>query len=343
VKSRHFLKLALWGLAAAAIALGCQTHRAPSEGKPTRGLARVIATGELRVGMSGDQPPMNLRTESGDWLGFDVALARILATHLDVEATIVVRPFFRLLDALEAGDVDVVISGMTINARRNLRAAFVGPYFVSGKSILAKRKTVERFRTLSDLNRPEVRLAALAGSTSEEFVTNNAPEAQLTLPERLSDAVELLLSDQVDAVVADYETCALAKLQHPDADLKLVQETLTVEPMGIAVPPEDVLLANLLENYLEALQLSGGLDRIREFWFEDETWLEQVEEREAAWPAYPAGERVRACSGASAQSSKMATARVNPAEALRILNGKQAMVKPVGGSASRLWSFSRWQ
>jgi len=44
-----------------------------------------------------------------------------------------------------------------------------------------------------------------------------------------------------------------------------------------------------------------------------------------------------------AYSSKMATARVQPAEAPRILQGKQEMVKPVAGSTSRLCSFSKWQ
>ena len=39
----------------------------------------------------------------------------------------------------------------------------------------------------------------------------------------------------------------------------------------------------------------------------------------------------------------MATARVQPAEAPRILCGKQLMKKPLAGSASRLCSFSRWQ
>ena len=43
------------------------------------------------------------------------------------------------------------------------------------------------------------------------------------------------------------------------------------------------------------------------------------------------------------QSSKIATARVNPAEALRILKGKQEIMKPVGGRLSRLASFSMWQ
>src|SRR5258708_21925991 len=41
--------------------------------------------------------------------------------------------------------------------------------------------------------------------------------------------------------------------------------------------------------------------------------------------------------------SRMATARVQPAEAPRIFTGKQLMVNPVAGSASRLCSFSRWQ
>src|SRR2546425_2258747 len=46
---------------------------------------------------------------------------------------------------------------------------------------------------------------------------------------------------------------------------------------------------------------------------------------------------------AADQRSTIATARVQPAEAPRIFTGKQAMVKPSPGSASRLCSFSRWQ
>ncbi len=42
-------------------------------------------------------------------------------------------------------------------------------------------------------------------------------------------------------------------------------------------------------------------------------------------------------------SSKIATARVQPADAPLILKGKQETVKPVGGSTSRFASFSMWQ
>jgi hypothetical protein len=46
-------------------------------------------------------------------------------------------------------------------------------------------------------------------------------------------------------------------------------------------------------------------------------------------------------SSCQASESKIATARVHPAEARRILKGKQLTVKPNGGSDSRLWSFSK--
>ncbi len=231
--------------------------------------------------MSGDQLPMNFVTSNGEWLGFEIAILEVLAQNLGVKATFVERPFSRLLNALEAGDVDVVMSGMTITPRRNRRAAFVGPYFVSGKSILTKTETLERMREDPNLNQTTLRLAALAGSTGESFVAREAPQAQLVLPASLSEAVALLVDDKVDAVVADYETCVFARLSFPEAGLAYLDETLTVEPMGIAIPPEDTLLANLLANYLEALRLNGGLERIRSFWFENNAWLRRVPDVQA--------------------------------------------------------------
>ena len=54
---------------------------------------------------------------------------------------------------------------------------------------------------------------------------------------------------------------------------------LTVEPIGVAVPPGDSLLINMLENYLEALEVIGLLDQLKKRWFEDGSWLIEI-----AWP-----------------------------------------------------------
>ena len=101
-------------------------------------LAQIVKSGKIRVGMSGDQAPLNVKSKSGEIIGLEADLANLLASSMQVDLEIVQKPFAQLLPALEKGEVDLVMSGLTITPERNLRVAFVGPYFVSGKSILTK-------------------------------------------------------------------------------------------------------------------------------------------------------------------------------------------------------------
>ena len=105
-------------------------------------LDRIASNGVLKVGMSGDQAPMNAKSRSGQLIGLEVDLANILASAMGVRAELVVKPFPELLPALKAGEVDVVMSGMTITADRSADFSFVGPYTLSGKSILTKSRTL---------------------------------------------------------------------------------------------------------------------------------------------------------------------------------------------------------
>jgi len=84
-------------------------------------LERIVQSGELKVGLSGDQPPYNARSRDGQLMGLEVDLANLLAGALRVEAKFVTRPFPQLLDALEA-------RGTTNDpCLREIVEAFVGP------------------------------------------------------------------------------------------------------------------------------------------------------------------------------------------------------------------------
>jgi ABC-type amino acid transport substrate-binding protein len=239
-------------------------------------LSRIVATGEIRVGMSGEQPPLTMTARSGELFGLDVALSRVLARSMGVEVRYVQRPFGELLDALEAGEVDLVISGMTITPRRTARATFIGPYYTSGKSILTRSKQLAAVEVPEDLDTPDLRLVALAGSTSEEFVQGTLPRAALITTKGLDEAVQKVVSGEVDALVADRETCDFAVLRHPDAGLIASPAVFTVEPMGIAVSLDQPRLANLVETYLDALAESGALQKARTFWFKDPSWVQNL-------------------------------------------------------------------
>ena len=268
---RRFL---LW---AAAVLLAVPLSAVAAKGKNDHApvLARIAKSGTLRVGMSAGQPPFNVTNRHGNVIGMDVDLARLLARALDVELEIVERPFGDLLPALADGKVDLVISGMTSTLPRNMQAAFVGPYFVTGKSLLTKSRTIAAIQESGELE-GGLKITALRGSTSADFVRKAIPNAELTVTDDYNGAIDLLLSDKADAMVADAAICQLLIMRWPDAGLATTKEPLTLEPISVAVPPSDPLLLNLVQNYLQALRQNGSLEKLSEKWFKNGAWLTQL-------------------------------------------------------------------
>jgi polar amino acid transport system substrate-binding protein len=239
-------------------------------------LAGIVERGTLRVGMSGDQPPFNVVNKRGELIGLEVDLARALANSIGVELELVQRPFGTLLGALGSGDVDMVMSGLTMTPERNMKVAFVGPYFVSGKAILTKNETLAASDEAGDINKGTVRLAALAGSTSERFVQEVTPEAQLTSVQSYDEAVQSVIDDDVDALVADFPICVISVFRNPDAGLISLSSPFNFEPIGVALPASDPLFTNLVQNYVNLLEGTGLLEELRARWFVDAAWLDEL-------------------------------------------------------------------
>ena len=240
-------------------------------------IAGIRARGELVVGLSGDQPPLNSTEPSGEVVGLEPDIARLLADSLGVTLRMVSKPFNALLPALQAGEVDAVISGVTMTPERNLDVAFVGPYFVSGKSVLAKAKTIKSVDESSDLDNPKMRLAVLKGSTSETFVSELLPNAKMLPTTTYEEGVQLVLKDQADALVADFPYCVLQVLERPEHKLVTLGEPFTYEPLGIAIRGDDPLFTNLVTNFLITMEGTGRLFEMKVRWFSDGPWIDEME------------------------------------------------------------------
>ncbi len=235
----------------------------------------ILEKGELVVGITGTQPPLNVMDKNGKVIGFDADIARLIAGNLGVEVKFVTMPFADLLPALKSGKVDMVISSLTMTLKRNRTAVFVGPYYVSGKGILTKTENISALQQAEGLNNPEFKVAALNKSTSQAFIEQAASKAQLVPTKSYDEAIDLLLKDKVDALVADYPFCAFAAFRHQDQGLVAGQSKFTVEPLGMAIP-EDALLINWLSNFIGMLEASGQLKSLTEKWFQDGTWIKEL-------------------------------------------------------------------
>ena len=165
---------------------------------------------------------------------------------------------------------------ITMTTRRNLKVAFVGPYFTSGKAFLTKKRTIAAVKEGADLNRPNVTVTALKGSTSQEFVEAVMPRAKFIPAKTYDEAVAMVIEDKVDAMVADYAICVVSVFRYPDKGLVSIITPLTYEPIGIALNADDSLLLNLVQNFLNTLETSGQMKEMKKRWFGNGSWLYQL-------------------------------------------------------------------
>jgi polar amino acid transport system substrate-binding protein len=262
--------------------MGCQSVSSGSPSHPAssadhvESLHRILESGELRVGMTGSQPPLNMKNNKGELIGLDVELARELSNAMDLELVLVETPFADLLSDLEANKIDLVISSMTITPARNARVAFAGPYLISGSSLLTREDLVGTLTSLSSLNSAERTWAALKGSTGEKLIHEAFPLARFKPIEDQETAIAEISRGEIDGLIADLPSVSFQVARNADLGLATLPSPFTTEPLGIALPPHSPLFANLVQNYLNTLEYTGRLIQMKAHWLNAGEWMSEM-------------------------------------------------------------------
>jgi polar amino acid transport system substrate-binding protein len=272
-----FAKFLLAMILALIFFTGCaQMQQSTSGPSASPVLDRIQKRGELVVGTMGNMPPLNMTSKDGEIFGLEPDLARLLAEAMDVKVRFVTKPFNELLPALQNGQVDMVLSGMTITPERNRKVAFIGPYFISGKAFLTKIKTIAYADEAADANNPNTKIVALKGSTSQAFAEAALDKTTLFTTGTYDEAVDMVLQDKAHAMIADYPICIVSVFRYPEAGLLSIVTQLTYEPIGIAIPANDPLMMNWTRNTLNNIEGSGILDELKLKWFAEGDWMNKL-------------------------------------------------------------------
>jgi len=272
-----FVKVILVSVLAVIFVTGCaQTQQGSSSTSASPVLDRIQQRGELIVGTMGNMPPLNMTSKDGEIFGLEPDLARLMAEAMNVKVKFVTKPFNELLPALQTGEVDMVLSGMTITPERNRKVAFIGPYFISGKAFLTKIKTIAYADEAKDANNPDTKIVTLKDSTSQAFAEAFLDKTTLFTTGNYDEAVDMVLQDKAHAMIADYPICVVSVFRYPEAGLLSVVTQLTYEPIGIAIPANDPLLMNWTRNTLNNIEGSGILDELKLKWFARGSWLNKL-------------------------------------------------------------------
>lgn len=235
------------------------------DGSPV--LSRIQKSGKLVLGTSGSMPLMSEKTMTGEVIGYDIDLAKALAESMGVELVTKVIAFDQLIPALESGKVDIVLSNMTMTVDRNMRVAFAGPYFISGKCLITKEQDMAKADNPEDLKDSDPTMAVVKGTTSENFVKELLPQLKRLPVADADEGTDMVASGKAKAMLTDFPICLSVMKRYPDSGFQSVVSLLTYEPIGIALPANDPLFANLAENFLVRAESVGVMTALTLKWF----------------------------------------------------------------------------
>lgn len=234
-------------------------------------LEKVLERKILRVGMS-TFVPWAMKDKTGKLIGYEIDVATRLADDMGVKVEFVPTKWAGIIPALITGKFDVIIGGMGILPKRNLKVNFSNPYDYTGMSLVAHQAEAGDFDTLEDFNHKEVRLAVRLGSTAVTAARKYMPDATLRLFDDESQAYQELLNGRVHGVIGSAPTPAFYALKYPDRLFLPLKETFTREPIGFAIRKGDHDTLNFLNNWIQYVSAEGWLKERKHYWFKTREW-----------------------------------------------------------------------
>ncbi len=258
---------------AAALVCGNATAAVDPAGSPT--LKQVLERGELRVGLEAGYMPFEMIDKSGEIIGFDVDLARLMARKLGVKLKIVNQAWDGIIPALLTGKFDVTFGGMTITPERAQSVDFCDPYVTIGQTVLLSRKLAGKVGSVKELDQPEYTVLSKLGTTGDIAAKKQFKRARLRTFEHQAEAAIEVQNGRADGFVYDLPFNAVMAARYPDT-LAHLNEPFTREDLGWAIRKNDPALRAWLNEFLAGVRKDGTYQALYRKWFEGSAWLANV-------------------------------------------------------------------
>ena len=229
-------------------------------------LENIKEDGVIVLGLDDSFPPMGFRDSDGNVVGFDIDLAKEVASRMGVELEIKPIDWDAKVLELNNKNIDLIWNGLTITEEREKQINFSKAYLKNRQIIITKSESL--IDSKEDLKDKVVGLQL--GSSSEDAL-NSQPDIVKSLKDitkygNNTEALMDLEAGRVDAVVVDEIVGRYYIGKKPDI-YKVAKDDFGVESYGIGFRKGEDKLRDEVDRILDEMSEDGTIDEISKKWF----------------------------------------------------------------------------
>ena len=215
----------------------------------------------LRVGVSGNNAPLIYEAGRRNFAGVEADFAKMLGKELGREVQFVPMSFDRLIPAVQRGEVDILMSGLTVFDQRKTLVDFTEPYMRSGQALLVPNSSGSTFNDPRLIFLASFRIGVENGSVGH-LIAQRSHQGATTIPySSPAKAAKALASGKVDLVIHDAPVLWRITADNPTAPYRIAPKLLTRESLAWAVRRGDSTLRKQANAALSKWRANGTLDR----------------------------------------------------------------------------------
>ena len=260
-----WLLVALLAIASTTALAACSDKEDTLAGRPT--VERIEQRGTLLVGTTGDYRPLSFREpETGLYWGFAIELAEAMAKRMGVAVEFVPTSWPTLTADVQAEPqlFDMAMGGITITEARCATMLMSEGYLANGKTILCRTEDTVRFRSLEDIDRPEVRVMVNPGGLNEQFAHQHLTHATLIVHSNNEEIPSLIAEGGADVMITEITEAPYYVQTDPRLTAPLLDAPFTHGEIGVLMRQgQDDLLA-LINSLIRQMKSDGTLRQLTE-------------------------------------------------------------------------------
>lgn len=230
-------------------------------------LNSILSDGKIRVGTTGDFNPMSFRDpETKELKGHQIDAAKQLAEDMGVEIEFVMTDWKTLLSGLTADKYDIVMTGTSMTVARAKAVGYTMPWGRTGYMPLTRQDVAERFSSWQDLNSEDVTVAYNLGTSFEEFVKKELPNATVKRVESPARDWQELVAGRVDVTISSVLEAGILAQKHDNLVPLFGNDVRNSVPLGFLVPQNDQVWLNFVNNWIMMKQTLGYFKTLNKTW-----------------------------------------------------------------------------